>query len=389
MAIAPRALVVGGTGPTGPYVLQGLVDRGFDVLMLHTGRHELDSVPSAVEHLHTDPFDEDQLAAALRGKHFDVAVVMYGRLRSIAALLRGRAGRFVSVGGIPAYRGFGAPDRLPLGGLGVPTREDAPRAAPRDGAGGDNGKITRIVQSEDAVFTHHPAAFHLRFPIIYGPRQLLPREWMVVRRVLDRRSAIILPDGGPALLTMAYVENAAHAILCAVDEPGEEHSGVYNVSDEWTPSLRQWVTLVAGALGHRFEIVGIPFDLASISWPLGSMNDPWHRVFPADRAIYRLGYRDVVPVEEALARTARWLVEHPPSGADGIASGDRFDYAAEDELIARWRQAIEPLQPLADRFRALGALGARYAPDFDRTTQLRPGEWALLHRGEESRVSDD
>jgi NAD(P)-dependent dehydrogenase (short-subunit alcohol dehydrogenase family) len=37
-----RALVIGGTGPTGPYVVEGLDHRGFDVTILHGGQHEVD-----------------------------------------------------------------------------------------------------------------------------------------------------------------------------------------------------------------------------------------------------------------------------------------------------------------------------------------------------------
>ncbi len=84
------ALVIGGTGPTGPYVVNGLVDRGFQVTILHTGRHETDLIGPEVEHIHTDPFDVDRTAADLGDRTFDLAVVMYGRLRDLAQLLRGK-----------------------------------------------------------------------------------------------------------------------------------------------------------------------------------------------------------------------------------------------------------------------------------------------------------
>ena len=42
-----RALVVGGTGPTGHFIVNGLRDRGYSVAILHTGRHELDEIPEA------------------------------------------------------------------------------------------------------------------------------------------------------------------------------------------------------------------------------------------------------------------------------------------------------------------------------------------------------
>ncbi|HKK53864.1 MAG TPA: hypothetical protein VKA74_19880, partial [Myxococcota bacterium] len=55
-----------------------------------------------------------------------------------------------------------------------------------------------------------------------------------------------------------------------------------------------------------------------------------------------LGYRDVVPPREALARTARWLVENPPEpgGIEEKVLQDPFDYEAEDRLIASYREAL-------------------------------------------------
>ena len=32
-----KALVVGGTGPTGPIIVQGLLDRGYEVTIYHRG----------------------------------------------------------------------------------------------------------------------------------------------------------------------------------------------------------------------------------------------------------------------------------------------------------------------------------------------------------------
>ncbi len=53
-------LVIGGTGPTGPLVVEGLLAREHEVTVLHTGRHEVEySAP--VAHIHADPnFKEPQ-----------------------------------------------------------------------------------------------------------------------------------------------------------------------------------------------------------------------------------------------------------------------------------------------------------------------------------------
>ena len=153
-----RALVVGGTGPTGPHVVLGLRERGFAVTILHTGRHEVDLVPADVEHVHTDPFDGDAVRRALSGRTFDLAVAMYGRLRELAPALVGTAERLVSIGGVGIYRGFTDPAEVWPPGLAVPTAE----AAPLVGADHPTTKLARMRSTEQVVFECFPAACHLR-----------------------------------------------------------------------------------------------------------------------------------------------------------------------------------------------------------------------------------
>ena len=59
-----QALVIGGTGPTGHFIVNGLIARGFDVTILHTGRHEVDEIPPSVEHIHTNPFKPENISTA-------------------------------------------------------------------------------------------------------------------------------------------------------------------------------------------------------------------------------------------------------------------------------------------------------------------------------------
>ena len=337
-----RALVIGGTGPTGPFIVNGLCARGFQVAMLHSGRHERDEIGAEVEHIHTDPFDERKLEAALEGRSFEVCVATYGRLRVTAKALVGRCAKFVSVGGGPAYLGYmNAPVWQPPG-MPVPTREDAPLV----GREADDAKGFRIARTEERLFAAHPGATHFRYPYVYGPYQLVPREWCIVRRIHDRRPFIVLPDGGLTLCSYGYAENLAHAVLLAVDQPSASAGQVYNCADEETPTLRQVVEIVRDALGASLEILSLPAELAVPARPL--LMQPWttHRVFDLAKLRTELGYRDVVPAREALARTARWLNEHPleRGGAEEKILQDPFDYAAEDRLAGRWRSALESLR---------------------------------------------
>jgi nucleoside-diphosphate-sugar epimerase len=335
-----KALVIGGTGPTGHLIVNGLLRRGYTVAILHTGRHELAEIPDTVEHIHTDPFSEDALVNALASRSFDLTIAAYGRLRRIAEVMVGRTGRFISIGGVPAYRGYMNPGVLNPVGMPVPTAEDAP-VVPIEA---EDPKGWRVVQTERAVFERHPRATHFRYPFLYGPYQVAPREWCVVRRILDGRP-IILPEDGLSLNHSAYVENAAHAVLLAIDRPEAAQGQIYNCGDERLLTLRQMVELMAEALGSKVEIISMPWRYAISARPL--MAQPWatHRVFDLGKLKTQLGYSDVVPPERAFAITARWLRDHPlePGSSGEKILQDPFDYRAEDELIAAWKNLCDAM----------------------------------------------
>lgn len=379
-AAGRSALVVGGTGPTGPHVVRGLLERGHDVTILHTGRHESPEIADEVRHVHTDPFDVSLVDDALGAAEFDLVVVMYGRLRELAGLLAGRAGKFAGVGGIPVYTGWGDAGSLWPAGMRVPTREHDRLVSGEPAGFRMNRKVARIAATESAVFEHHPTASHLRYPWIYGPNQINPREWMIVRRVLDGRRRLVLPDGGLSLQSAAHSRNAAAMVLAAVDAGDRSAGQAYNVADEWTPTLRQWVEILAAALDAEFEIVSVPWEHAAVARHLTSRSTPHHRVIGCDKAVYELGYRDVVDPVEGLTATARWLAENPPEpgGALERAVGDRFDYAAEDRVIDAWQAATSAVaQILAD---ADPGFVDRYAADYDDRPDGGAG-WPSVGRG--------
>ncbi len=336
-----RALVIGGTGPTGHFIVNGLRARGYAVAMLHSGRHELAEIPGDVEHIHTDPFREDALREALGERSFDVCVATYGRLRVTSRVLVGRCGRFISVGGGPAYRGYMNAGLLQPAGLPVPTPENAPLVASE----AEDTKGVRIARTEAIVFDQHPSATHFRYPYVYGPYQLVPREWCVVRRILDRRPFIVLPEDGLTLCHYGYAENLAHAVLLAVDQPAASAGQIYNCGDEEVLTLRQVVEIVSHALARPLEIVSMPYSLAVCARPLVMQSLATHRVFDLAKLRTQLGYRDCVPAREALARTALWLEAHPlaAGGIEERVLQDPFDYAAEDALVGAWRKALAGL----------------------------------------------
>ena len=219
-------------------------------------------------------------------------------------------------------------------GLPVPVAEDG--ALVEDPALDEKGY--RIVRTEQAVFAAHPNAAHFRYPYLYGPYQPAPREWTIVRRILDGRQRIVVADDGLTLHHHGYTENCAAAVVPRSNIPSAARGTIFNIGDEEVLTVRQVVELCARELGAEIEIVSMPYELAVPAWPLLAQPSATHRVLDLTRVHHQLGHRDVVPAREAVAHTARWLAEHPPArgGLEEMVLTDPFDYAAEDALMDAW-----------------------------------------------------
>ena len=336
-----KALVIGGTGPTGPYVIEGLLKKGYDVAILHRGLHEVE-YSQPVEHIHVDPFSPDAMES-LGSRKFDVVVSMYGRLRQIAKAMKGKTSRFLGVTG-PAYLGSANPADNSEGLL-MPIPENAPVV--------NDPKVFKIgyliVLGEQEVMKVHQAGGYsatlFRYPMIYGPRQLPPKEWSIIRRILDKRKKLILPDSGLVLRSRAYAENAAHALLLAIDHP-ESGGQIYNVAEERTLTLREWVETIANEMGHKFVYISMPWNLARPChiWATSER----HLVLDNTKIKKELGYRDLVPAKEGLKRTVQWFLENRPELGGEIEQQlmDPFQYDVEDRIIQEWEKACSKIQKI-------------------------------------------
>lgn len=336
-----KTLVVGGTGPTGIHLVRMLVDAGHDVSILHRGTHERPETPIDIEHIHCDPYDIDSFAEGIGNRTWDLTVVMYGRLRRIAEYMQGRTERFVSVGGVPAIRGWMNPWLFTPEGLPVPVDENAPLVS----AAEEDEKGWRVAQTEEMVFAAQPNAIHFRYPYAYGPLQVVPREWSIVRRIRDGRRQIVVADDGLTLHHHGYTENLAYAVFCGIAHYEKGAGEIFNCGDEEVLSVRQVIEIICTELNTELEIVSMPYELAIPAWPLLAQPATTHRVMDIAKLKNTLGYRDVVPAREAVAKTARWLMENPiaPGAPEEFVLSDPFQYAAEDQLISAWKSALSAM----------------------------------------------
>jgi nucleoside-diphosphate-sugar epimerase len=329
-----KALVIGGTGPSGPFTVNGLLERGYEVTILHGGQHEVEFM-QPVEHIHTDPHFAETLAPALEGRSFDLVLATYGRMRIIAELMKGKTRRFIGVGGSAVYAHRDDPRWGPLGQP-VLVPEDSPRC---DDPAGPKFNHLMWVTEETLMQAHregHYNATYFRYPLLYGPHAPANPEWSIVRRILDGRTQCVIAANG-LLRRRGYARNVAHALLLAVDKPAESSGQIYNIRDEQQYTQRQQVEFIARHLEHAWEVVEVPPALAQKVYK-GATDAfmPPTIEFDISKIKLQLGYRDIVSPAEGLAATVEWLVANRPLPGGEIERqlGDPFAYAAEDALIA-------------------------------------------------------
>ncbi len=344
-----KALIVGGAGVTGRLLIAGLLERGYAVTMLSRGQRPV-AVPDSVERLQADPYDKESVPAALEGRSFDLAIVTYGRLRHVAKALVGKTKRMISVGGAaPIYKGWGDMTAMnpweTTSATPLFLEEDHPLAS----AETETGFSLAVRFTEEQVMALHESGdlniTHYRYPTVFGPDNLCPAEWGLVRRAREQRKPLITPAGGLTIPCRGFCDNVAHGVLLSVDQPEASAGQIYNIRDEALLHNHEWISLVEDLLDFTFERVDIPFDCL----PQGFRATPPqllyrnHGILSIDKLQQQLGYRDIVSAEEALERTVKWYLDNPlePGSVPEQNLGDPFDYAYEDAFIAAWRKRRE------------------------------------------------
>lgn len=347
-----RALVIGGTGPTGPGIVVGLLQRGYDVSVLHRGTHEVD-LPPAVSHVHADPHFHQSLRDALaEQRSFDLVIASYGRLERICDVFAGRTARLIAVGGARAPLASSTdPAWGPLGPPASPrVDEEVLARAP------DRPFSVKVAQAQRRLFRGHESeefqATYVAYPAVYGPRQSRPQDWSVIRRVLDGRDHFLIADGGIKLETRGFVENLVHAVLLTVDHPAVSSGKKYIAGDSQTFSMRQRIEFICDYFGHEMQLIDAVYPMARPCHPFWRFNRD-HQLRDISAMTSDLGYRDLVSPADAVSRTIEWLLRNQPDAAVEAGLGDPFQYAAEDRLIAALgagsvsEQLVAEIYPLA------------------------------------------
>lgn len=255
-------LIFGGTRNIGHFLTHRLVADGHRVTVLNRGRTQ-DNLPVSVERLVADRTERTQLERILRGRTFDVVVdnALYkaAEAETVIDLMRGRVKRyfFLSTGQVYLVRE----------GLQRPFKEGdyAGRVMPAPKAGSygleewSYGMDKRRV--EDAMAsaweTHRFPYTSLRLPMVNSERDHFFRLYNYILRLKDG-DPILAPETPNFALRHVYAMDVVTAIIRLIDK-GIGIGKAYNISQDETVSLEQFLDLVAGFLGVEAKIARLPF----------------------------------------------------------------------------------------------------------------------------------
>jgi UDP-glucose 4-epimerase len=306
-----RALVTGGAGFIGSHLVEALVARGDDVVVLDnlaTGR--LENVPDDAQLIEGDVADEAAVARAVSGcevvyhqaalgsvarsveqpLHSDHANV-HGTLAVLQGAHRAGVRRIVLASSSSVYGGA----------THVPTPESAP-LLPRSPYA-----VTKLTGEHYArVFRelHGLETVCLRYFNVFGPRQRPDSEYAAVIPLfidaLVRGTAPVVHGDGCQSRDFTFVADAVQANMCAAAAPAERCAGrAYNVARGQPVSLLELLAVLQAEVG--VSVTPEHDDPRP--------GDVRHSHADVGAARRDLGYEPAVSFRDGIARTLAWFGE--------------------------------------------------------------------------------
>jgi UDP-glucuronate 4-epimerase len=302
-----RILLTGGAGFIGSHLLERLIARGDEVVVLDDFNDYYDPAVKR-RNLPTSGFrlvERDLRDAAplvgevkpdvlvhlaaragvrpsLRDPALYESVNVAGTLGLLEACRRSGVGRFLFASSSSVY-GDGK----------APSSEDDEDLRPVSPYG-----VTKLLGEHYCrIYSelHGIRATCLRFFTVYGPRQ---RPDMAIHAFTDAIAAgreVSMFGDGSSERDYTYIDDLLQGLLGALDRP--EPFGVYNLGESRTTSLRRLIDLIGERVGKKPLVKVLPEQPGDVRRTFASI----------DRARRNLGYDPKTPVEEGLTRFVEWF----------------------------------------------------------------------------------
>ncbi|WP_428490595.1 NAD-dependent epimerase/dehydratase family protein [Rhodopila sp.] len=340
MAGQRHAFILGGTGQIGRAVARDLLAAGWSVTFSHRGHRPAprDLIEQGARVV-TLERDRDELARTL-GSGADALIDTTAYNRDHASQLiavQASIGCFVVVSSASVYRDQLGRTLDEAAETGFPDLPDPiPETHPTVDPGPTTYSTRKVALERHLLDAASPPVTILRPCAIHGPNSRHPREWWLVKRMLDRRSAIPLAHRGTSRFHASAVANIAAVARIAAETPG---SRVLNIADPDAPTVAEIAAHIARHLDYQGRIVAV--DAPDDSPLIG--RTPWSvpRPFVLDcRTAGSLGYVPATSYADAAGAMCGWLVEDAANGdwrqrypVLAAYPWDHFDYETEDAFF--------------------------------------------------------
>lgn len=309
-----KVMIIGGTVFIGPAIVEELLERGHEVHVVHRGKNRADDMPE-VEARTCDRRNASALREVTASIAPDVVVDMCAYDADGARAGVGAVGDTPTIvlSSQDVYRAYASilmgleTDELPLS-------EDAPlreQRYPYRGSGHaplEGIDVDTYEKIDVEEIYREIGALILRLPVVYGERDPLRREEMVLRRVRAKRTRMPMGEG-KLRWTRAWVRDVARAVGQAVDRGVRDET--LNLGENTTPTMREWIQMILEAADYDMELVTVTDQLVPADLAL-TRTFAQDLVTDSTRARELLDWKTTGP-REAVAQSVAWHLANPPS----------------------------------------------------------------------------
>ena len=313
----PRSLVIGGTLFIGRALVEQLLERGDDVVIMHRGNGT--PFGARVGEITCDRNDIAAVRAALDGARFDV---IYD---NVFDWNRGTSAEQVSAAatsGVKGLRRYVFTSSVAVYAPGDGERSEDAGLVPSDN---ENGYGAKKADSERALFAlcreRGVPVSTIRPAFIYGPHNPFDRESFFWDRLIAGRP-ILIPGDGRTTMQWVYSKDVAHASVLA-SERDVAIGRAYNLASYPPITQADFVRLLARIAGTTANLVHVPRErllelgggLSRPPYYFGAYLDLPPLTARPDRAQSELGLA-FTALEDGLHETFHWYQQQDRAKPD-------------------------------------------------------------------------
>ena len=310
-----RVLIIGGTRNLGPSIIAALLQEGHQVTVFHRGRTLYD-LPREVAVLRGDRGDRTDCERLLK-RDWDAVVdtTLYnGRDASIAIdVLSGHVGHYIFISTGQVYLVRVGPQRPfreedydgPV--MPEPSRQDA--IAHPNWVYGVEKREAEDLLAEAYAKNGFPYT-SLRLPMVNSERDHYHRIQNYLFRMWDGSPLLIPNDAGLPLRHISGDDVVRALRLCLGNR--KTIGRAYNISQEETLTLREFLGLLAECSGSKLNVAEFPralLESAKLLPHCSPFSDPWMSSLANERSKQELGMTCTL-VREYLPKLVEYYREH-------------------------------------------------------------------------------